>query len=247
MSDYLVGLARRSAGITPVAQPRPRRDPLPALPVTGATAQRVVVPPGAGAEPSDGAPAAFPRREGAALPGSDEAAPGPTIRVVERVGAETLVAGPGVADRAGQVTPTERGTLIPLPVSSEAQDERRLAPRGMDTPGAADDRPRSRTVLEPRPARPPDVSAAAGSPAALTSDRLTPLPAPRKGGSPAALEHRGPGREVLVRIGTIEIHAEAAALAGAGQAPAEPVSSPPPALRGFDGFARLRAYSPWER
>jgi hypothetical protein len=65
-------------------------------------------------------------------------------------------------------------------------------------------------------------------------------------GARTVIESRGRGREVDVRIGTIEIHAE----------PASPAPAPPAPLAGtavgrpqggFDDFVRLRTYAPWER
>lgn len=72
---------------------------------------------------------------------------------------------------------------------------------------------------------------------------LTPAPL----GGLAVIEDRSPGREVHVRIGTIEIHAESDTPPPTSVPPAAaaPIAAVPQG--GFDEFVRLRTYAPWER
>jgi hypothetical protein len=66
-------------------------------------------------------------------------------------------------------------------------------------------------------------------------------------GARILIDGRGQGRDVDVRIGTIEIHAEPG---GPPPSAAPQVTTLAQAGRsqgGFDDFVRLRTYGPWER
>jgi hypothetical protein len=61
-----------------------------------------------------------------------------------------------------------------------------------------------------------------------------------------AIEQRSSAREIQVRIGSIEIVQEQAVAASVAAPPA-PAQTVVVAQGGFDAFARLRTYAPWER
>ena len=78
----------------------------------------------------------------------------------------------------------------------------------------------------------------------LIEPALAPAPL---GGPRTVIEDRGPGREVHVRIGTIEIHAESDSPPPMSLPAAAPPAVAAGSQGGFDEFVRLRTYAPWER
>jgi len=142
--------------------------------------------------------------------------------------------------------PTVTGPSSPIrPVTAmddQASDARR-------EPGPE----RVRPDLEPRRG---DVIVELPLPAASAAPRQTavaqiaaiePALAPAPLAGPRTVTVAGPGREIQVRIGTLEIHAgsdaPAPAAPPAAAAPAGAVAS----TGGFDDFVRLRSYAPWQR
>ncbi|HEX5501336.1 MAG TPA: hypothetical protein VFW96_01855, partial [Thermomicrobiales bacterium] len=120
-------------------------------------------------------------------------------------------------------------------------------------------------VENPLESRPPFASASGASPtgrAALEDARLLvsarasvpavaergpELEAPARGGLPLTAARAEPiERTVVVHIGEIEIHGAEPPVAPAPPAAATP-APPASASAGFDDYAGLRSYTPWER
>jgi hypothetical protein len=242
MSDYLVNLARRSVGIAPVA--RPRSGPGPG-PIAGVV--RGVEQPSPSSSPVRGGPGAG--TDSMLRPGSLRSiGVEPSHDEAERAhGVARVVDAPTTRIAPGQQVPTGSGPSSPVRTTSPTAD--RLSPIRRDP-----DPDQNRPAIEPRR---DDLTVDLPLPAWLDGPRriepsgmtlIEPalVPAPL-GGPRTVLEDRGPGRDVHVRIGTIEIHAES---------DTPPPTSLPPAAApavaavpqgGFDEFVRLRSYAPWER
>jgi hypothetical protein len=94
------------------------------------------------------------------------------------------------------------------------------------------------TFHVPLQPRLPETAAAPG-PVVPPARPHTPVRPARPAAGPEAQRH------VEVRIGTIEIHAGAAEPARIPLAAAEQAPAPEPG--GFESFAMLRSYAPWER
>lgn len=250
MSSYLANLARRSIGMVPTAHPR--------------------VGPGGGLD----ARLVRARAEPAAPRPSDRIAPSFPDQDHAEDARRSGAASGGHA--AADVTSATGEPVAPMPdeprrlrlVEPSPRPQSRDDPREPSPPAARPATGRAASSVEIRPAlagREPDgprdlVSAgreapenAAGSGAdsnVTVRPRVTVVGAALSpahfAGARAVTEMRDRGRDVDVRIGTIEIHAE----------PTSPVPVPPaplamPAvgrpLGGFDDFVRLRTYAPWER
>ncbi len=120
--------------------------------------------------------------------------------------------------------------MRPAPVAREPDAPRDLVQRGRSTPEAsAGSGDESKGTATPR--------AKAIEPA-LRQTHLA--------GARTVIESQGRGREVDVRIGTIEIHAETVSPVAAPPAPLASAAVGRP-QGGFDDFVRLRTYAPWER
>jgi hypothetical protein len=267
MSDYLVNLARRTAGIAPVARPRsmPGPGPIPGTVRGGeqtspgsplahrgsATGTDISVASGNPDRSTSGSDDEA-RAHKISLPGMtvdssasrDERRP---LRIVDRGAAVDSVAHPQTATVSPQ-QPALSGTGTPSPVNPLST----MADNASDVP--SDTRPaRHRPTVEPRrdelsvelPL--PRVSAGPRRTDAPSMTPIEPVLAPAPLDRPRTVIDGGPGREVHVRIGTIEIHAETDTPAPmsrpAAAAPTTAVASP----GGFDDFVRLRSYAPWER
>lgn len=253
MSSYLVNLARRSAGLVPVAHAR--------VALGGGPDARLVQ--GAG-QPS------APRAQGRAGPGPSSTQAGQLAEKAPRDGLapRALAAGEASSDR-GKPTPPEHEVPRGLRLGDPAPDpERGDDPRSTSMPVA---RPMAVEAIPQVVIRvghdrdhegPPDArlhghrgpEASVGSaepPAGTMRPRATaiePAPSPAHvAGARFPIEGRGRGRDVDVRIGTIEIHAEPG---GPPPSATPQVATPAQAGRsqgGFDDFLRLRTYAPWER
>jgi hypothetical protein len=265
MSDYLVNLARRTAGIAPVARPRSMPGPglvagairigehvFPASPLArsgSATGTDTSVVSGNPTPTTSGSDHEARAREisplGTAVENAawrDEHRP---LRIVDRGAALDGISDPATATVSPR-QPALSGTGLPSPVGSLSADDR--ASEVPSDPGPA----RARPAVEPRrdelTMELPLPRVSAGQRTDVPSVTPTmPVLAPAPLGGPRTVIEGGPGREVHVRIGTIEIHAEADSPAPASlpaaAAPTTTVSSP----GGFDDFVRLRSYAPWER
>jgi hypothetical protein len=250
VSGYLANLARRSVGMVPVAHPRvgpasgsdarlvrDRAEPAapgpsertgPSLPA-GDRGQGTL-PDGVRSDPLSADDATSETRELAPRVLDEprrlrlvETSPNPERRVD---GGLPPAHAAGVA--AGGVAPPVE--IRPAPIPREPAASRDLVLPGHETSEAsAGSSHGSNGTVTPRVT----VIEPALSPAHLASARTV-------------IESRGRGRDVDVRIGTIEIHAEPASPAPAPPAPpATAVAGRPQG--GFDDFARLRTYAPWER
>jgi hypothetical protein len=249
MSGYLANLARRAAGMVPVAHPR--------MGPGGGQDARLIR---GVAEP---APAPLDRI-------------GPSVRDGGRGNegsrdglAPRLLAADDVTNQSRERVPREleeprKLRLVEPPSSSERRDDApspslpAARPAVGNATSNVDIRP-ARVAREPDAPRDlesghrPTPEASAGSDPSTGTMRpratvIEPALSPAHlGAARTVIESRGRGREVDVRIGMIEIHAE----------PASPVPAPPAPLAtaagvgrpqgGFDDFVRLRTYAPWER
>ena len=202
------------------------------------------------------------RAHRAAPSGSVADGPARVIRETEPTGrggsgaprlADRAPAVAGVADAPatrivpGQQASTGAGPSLPARATSPNADRPSDMSRGPEPDRnrpAVEPRRDDVTVVLPLPASPDGPRRIDPSGTVLIEPALAPAPL---GGLRAIIEDGTPGREVHVRIGTIEIHAES------DTPPPTPV--PPaaaPALSaspqgGFDEFVRLRTYAPWER
>lgn len=277
MSDYLVNLARRSAGIAPVA--RPRSGPGPG-PIAGM---------GRGVEqaspPSSVRSGSVTGTDSSATPGNlrsirvepshDEAARahgvaplGPAVDSVARATRESEPTGldePRTLRIAEGAASVERGVDAPTTIASGKPVSTGTGPLSpirthAAIAGHAPDARRDPDPERNRPAVEPGRDhVTVELPLPASSDRARPtdtpwltlidpavVPAPL-GGPRTAIEDRGPGREVHVRIGTIEIHAESDTPAPMSPPPAAAPAVAAGSQGGFDEFVRLRTYAPWER
>jgi hypothetical protein len=249
VSGYLVNLARRSAGMVPVANPRVGPGGGPDARLVRGLALSAAPPTLDGATPPiraagrvvDEAPRNGPASR---LATDDVTSRNRNLEPRELEEPRPLrrnAAAPGVEPRddAGSASlrtrPTVGDSTVPAVIGPALMDrtpeaQRDVKPRRRDreaSGGAPDGPPRSQapraTVVEP----------------ALSPGLLA--------GKWTVIEPRGRGREVDVRIGTIEIHTEP----GGAASPAHPpITAAPTAGRphgGFDDFVRLRTYAPWER
>jgi hypothetical protein len=267
MSDYLVNLARRTAGIAPVARPRSMPGPGPiAGAVLGgdqasppsplarsgtATGTGTSVEAGSPIRTTSGSDDDARAREVSPLgtvvdnaAWRDEHRP---LRIVDRGAALDGISDPPTATVSPRQPVLSGADPSPSVGSLSAIDDH--ASEVPSNPGPA----RARPAVEPRrdeltvelPL--PRVSARARGTDAPSVTPTVPILAPAPLGGPRTVIEGGPGREVHVRIGTIEIHAEADTPAPvslpATTAPTPAIASP----GGFDGFVRLRSYAPWER
>lgn len=295
MSDFLLNLARRSAGLAPVV--RARSVPLASMPsdgpgdleaIGGARSSEpppapaaVVTPAGASpvavdtpqseatptplAAPSasaatlvvqrapllaSAAPASPAPATPAAVPESAEPAPAPAAprewATLEPAGADraaTVVeptpqaAQPAASRWIGEPPPEAQVTMVVPAPRGESDHSMAATPQVAPDPTVAPERP---TIIE-RVVEP-------AAPAALERAAVLVEPAPAAATGRAALAWSEPieERTVHVRIGAIEIHATeppSSALVATAPAPAAPQASP---ATGFDDFARLRSYAPWE-
>ena len=277
MSDYLINLARRSAGIATIARPRsgPSFGPIarvgraidgPAARSAPAT-KRLIADPSLSEPPARLPPAGVARVPDEAelmraIPGLHPASEGPArarhasepaasdrpygLPIAERTAVGTSVHG------AAMVSPPQPTTIgtdpsATSPVQSGHALDRLDADRDASlepTPPAVDPR------LDGAAARLPPPLARERTDRG-TTPRLTLIePAPAPGtvtGSWMLVEDRRPAREVQVRIGTIEIHAESPAPSAMSAPAATTPAAAAPSAGGFEAFARLRTYAPWER
>lgn len=249
MSNYLVNLARRSAGLVPAAQPRvvpgggvdtrlvhgPTHQTTP--PTTDRAAPGTLIT-GSGRHADDGLPDALAPRHVATNdvtrrdrePEPDERDAPRQLRLIEPAASSVRRDDAGMASLPG-ARPIAADADAPITIGP-AHDPKNEGPRDLHGPPNA------------------SVGPAVAQPGGTTprTTVIEPAPSPAQvAGARTATEVSGRGRQVDVRIGTIEIHAEPAS---------PPPSSAPPvaahapvgqAQGGFDDFVRLRTYAPWER
>ena len=260
MSDFLVNLARRSAGLAPVVRARgaPAVDPDDAAGATEEPASR------AGTERAEvRVPAAAPSPQASTTShGAPVQQPAPVVHVAPqpaaRVAQRTPAASPAPAS-AATPTPARGGdTSITAPLA--------LSRPFVDVPAAIV--PASTAVASATPATPdgpPRRRERADEAREIatrvetvvrheTSDAPAPTvvtiePVERAGtGATAARVEPTPERTVHVRIGAIEIFGGDAASpqpAVAAASTAAPTAAPTSPPSGFDDFAALRSYRPW--
>lgn len=260
MSDFLVNLARRSAGLAPIVRPRPAPAPV-AIDMPSATQAESVAP-------HDAAPAPIVVVMPSAAPAAPavDAHPVAALAIAPMLG--SVAQRTAAASFAAPVTPS-----APL---GRAADAQRVAPRA---PIALEPVARERAVAHATAPLAPELPAAprrsersadaivpAIMPAAIArierviEPAATDAPAPvvvttrpAESAAPATLEawtEPAPERTVHVRIGAIEIYGAdaggsarppAATAPAAVATPASPVSP----AGGFDDYAALRSYAPW--
>lgn len=304
MSNYLVALARRSAGLTPAVaavglgapgprseaaqlvgegsaegldsaesvMPRPMRVAPPAnaqavpsapawgsppvqtaLPVAAAAqaigtatvvVQRLLAPATSSAPLAAPAPAVAVLAQPASWPAPRplEASPlalPPTLRTPERAPAAEAAAALALPVAAPAVTAEPARTPAPQALPAEAVPPAAPGPAAM--PSVAE---RSRVELARLE---PQAPAHAEQPAPPAPPALAPQPLPPHLPAPPAPQAATAERVVQVHIGAIEIHGAtpAAAAAPAMVARAE-AASRAPAVTGFEAYARLRSYAPWQ-
>lgn len=250
MSNYLVNLARRSAGLVPIAHPRagPAAGPDARL-LRGAGEPSVPRPPASSRGPSfdatvqhaDASPrdGLVPREQATDERTRERREPG--LGAPETPPKLHLVESGGGLLRPGDVPP--RPSVAP-PTIAEVPAPSTPHPAPVD--GADRSRVAGLTVRPGAEARAAEA-AAPGTIAPRAAARESVLALSHVTGPRGAAEPRSLRRDVDVRIGTIEIHAE----------PASPGSPAPPAVAtpapqgrpagGFDDFVRLRTYAAWER
>jgi hypothetical protein len=259
VSDFLVNLARRSAGLAPVVRARwaPAVDLDDAAgateePVSRAGAERAEVRVSAAA-PSPHASATShgtPVQRPAAVV---HVAPQPSARVAQRTPAASLAPA-----SAATPTPARGGgtsTVAPLAPSRSVVDApAAIVPASTAVasaaPAAPDSAPRTRARAdEPRTiaTRVETVvrheTSNAPAPTVVTIE-----PVKRAVTAVPTRAEPTPERTVHVRIGAIEIFGDAAASpqpAVAAASTAAPTAAPTSPPSGFDDFAALRSYRPW--
>jgi hypothetical protein len=265
VSDYLVNLARRSAGLAPVV--RARVAPVAVAgsdSLDGGAIERQVVS-RKGAEGAEVATRVV-------APGAHASAvvnAAPTIAPVPVTRAASHVAAPAV-QRAPVAGATSAAPAAPL--AARGGDAPVVAPRAgpRSTESAAiivpattaiasaanvalDDTPRSREMQhEPRTIETrTETIVRAESAEAVVPVVVTIEPAERAvTAAPASRAEPAPERTVHVRIGAIEIHAADAAASQqhpvtAAAGTSAPAALPTPSPTGFDEYAALRSYAPW--
>lgn len=180
-------------------------------------------------------PVTAPQQAAAAIPVSRAALPPPSAADQPAATDVKAVPGPGLA--SGTEFPTGAGI-----------DQRRVPGRSVAGHAAAELPPAGRSFHnDPSvaakfhvPLQPQLPESAAGPVAVVPPARShTPVRPARAAKGAEAQRH------VQVRIGTIEIHADAPE--SAGIPPAAPEQAPAPEPGGFESFAMLRSYTPWER
>lgn len=175
-------------------------------------------------------PVAPPQQATAALPATRSVLPPPSTADQPAATSVKAVPQPGTAG----------GTEFP---ASDAVDHRRVPGRSVAASPPANDGSRNDPAEAPTfhvPLQPPLPETAATPRPVVPPTRPHTLVRPtRTAAGPEAQRH------VEVRIGTIEIHAQAPEPAGIP--PAAPDLAPAPEPGGFESFAMLRSYAPWER
>jgi hypothetical protein len=259
VSDFLVNLARRSAGLAPVVRARwtPAVDLDDAAGATEAPASR--------AEAERGevrVPAAAPSPQASATShGAAVQQPAPVVHVAPQPSAR-------VAQRTPATSPAPASAATPTPArGGDASIVAPLAPSRsvLDVPAAivpasaavatathvaADSAPRTRERAdEPR--------AIATRVETVVRHETSDAPAPTvvtiepveraDSAATAARFEPTPERTVHVRIGAIEIFGDSASPppAVAAASTAAPTAAPTSPPSGFDDFAALRSYRPW--
>jgi hypothetical protein len=282
VSDFLINLARRSAGLAPVVRPRSapaaespsetaegeaaRPHEIAAAPAMIAAPTQPVVTPIAVAPvqpviaPIATAPALVVQRAPIAMPVGSPAPPSPLG--IPAAGASSVIPTHTAATiepaRAEQTSaPAPPLADSPLLGAIEPHSETRIE---IHTPAIAPphgDRSQTAASPVPRPSREREVVREETRVVERRIDSMTSIvtepaavmiePAPLAAAAPAAPRTEPmPERTVHVRIGAIEIHA--AQPTAAPLPPSTPAAVIPqtPAAGGFDDFARLRSYAPWE-
>jgi hypothetical protein len=210
--------------------------------------QRLVAPGPAPAPAWSPAPAAPPMPSGgpASIPGRAEAVPAavpvaappppsaPPVAVVE---ARAFEPAPAVIVAAPSVEPT--GAAPPVLVAPAAPALQPAAPIFPAASPAAVELADHGAPADETPSTHDLTRAAAIAVAAIAP------PVTSGAQSPARHDPSTPERVVRVRIGTIEIHGERPAAATIPVA-APVAAAAAPAPSGFERFARLRSYAPWE-
>jgi hypothetical protein len=264
VSDYLVNLARRSAGLAPVVRARVAPVASADPDSIGETAMERQVGSRRGAEGAEVAArlVAPGPHAGAVMNAAPTIAPAPVAHVASHVAAPA-VQRMSAASAAPAAAPAPVATRGDAPVAAPRAGPRSTEPAAIIVPASAavasavsvarDDTPRAReTRDEPRAietrtetvVRP--ASADAPVPVVVTIE-----PAERAvTAAPASRAEPAPERTVHVRIGAIEIHgADVTAsqqhpvTAAAGTS--APAALPTPSPTGFDEYAALRSYAPW--
>jgi len=260
VSDFLVNLARRSAGLAPVVRARwaPAVDLDDAAGATEEPASR------AGAERAEvRVPAAAPSPQASATShGAPVQQPAPVVHVTPqpaaRVAQRTPAASPAPAS-AATPTPARGGDtpiVAPLAPSRPAVDvPAAIVPASTavasTTPVTPDGPPRTRERADEARAIATRVETVvrhetsdASAPTVVT---IEPVERPETAATAARAEPT-PERTVHVRIGAIEIFGGDAASpqpAVAAASTAAPTAAPTSPPSGFDDFAALRSYRPW--
>lgn len=258
MSDYLVNLARRSAGLAVVL--RARSAPVIEAPATSGTAEDAV----AARVPRPAAPiAVMPQPAPGRVPGPASA---PPPSVAAPAPAPLAIALAAVAQRA--IAPGAPPVVLPAPVIGHPTETAAVGPRPQAPPDteaglvvvpAAIVRAALPENADPPPARGPREEPAVPAPilervivteAGETVPVVVPIPPLDRTAPawPAARAELPLERTVHVRIGAIEIYgAEDETRPSAAPAPVAATSSAGrmAAPGGFDEFAALRSYAPW--
>jgi len=252
VSDFLVNLARRSAGLAPVVRARPILDAMDGdeqapvraadeLPITVAPMSRHLAAATPAGVPTRDTPFGGPATMRVAAPSASVPTPARVARRAATAAAAPLPSAAGASPMASDAA--RRGAYASAPssvlhVSASAPSEPREAIVGEQAPRATRNEPPPQELRIESAAVPSDAPA----PVAVSLE-----PAVSTRAAASARAEPAPERTVHVRIGAIEIHgADAAPSAPATAAPvaAERTTNAAP-VSGFDDYAALRSYAPW--
>jgi len=256
MSDFLVNLARRSAGLAPVVRARSGPPPIasesssepvaaPALSREAPQAPIVVALPGAAPSP---AVVEIARSVAPPVPLQVASAPAPVVQRTPALDPPALVVPALPASRAVIASGAPAAPVRVEPALGERVVVHTVTRAAPESPAPPRERARANAEAVPAPTAPAFAVPATDSP--------LPVPVtiqPAEVAAPAIrlpIAEPVPERTVNVRIGAIEIYGADAGAAKATPsdmsiaAVAAPAANAAPA-GGFDDYAALRSYAPW--